>query len=125
MTQQESVDQINEMMKDHKATSKLIKEERKIIATEAESFGQQILDARRELGIPDPDGKEWGQRMVQFQIGLRALAMGMQEPDFTIDGVPDSLRLWLTNPMTDTPASNEDLGMYIEMLAEHEMKAAA
>lgn len=99
---------------------RIIKTERKNVEAEAERFGQQLLDARRELGIPDPDGKSWGDRMVKFQIGLRALAMGMQEPNFTIPKVPDQLRNWLMNPMTDKPATDEDLAMYIDLLEERE-----
>lgn len=104
---------------------RIIKTERKNVEAEAERFGQQLLDARRELGIPDPDGKVWGDRMVKFQIGLRSLAMGMQEPNFTIHKVPDQLRRWLMNPMTDTPATDEDLVMYIDLLEEREKQVQA
>lgn len=104
---------------------RIIKTERKNVEAEAERFGQKLLDTRRELGIPDPDGKSWGDRMVKFQIGLRALAMGMQEPNFTIPKAPDQLRRWLMNPMTDTPATDEDLVMYIDLLEEREKQVQA
>lgn len=120
MTQKDTVDKISDLMKDHKARNKIIKDERTHIAAEAERFGQTLLDARRALGIPDPDGAEWGQRMLQFQFGMRALAMGMQEEGFTVEGVPSALREWLKNPMTDRPASDEDIAMIIELIEERE-----
>lgn len=108
---------------EHRARRSILGQERKTIAAEAERFGQRLLDARRALGIPDPDGKEWGLRMVQYQIGLRLLAVGMQEPGFTIPTVPTSLRDWLTNPMTDHPATDEDLETLVDLI--HEREAAA
>lgn len=108
-----------------KERDRLIKLERKTIAAEADRFGQQLLDARRGLGIPDPDGADWGSRMVRFQIGLRLLAIGMQEPNFTIPDVPKMLRRWLMNPMTDQSATDEDLGVYVELIEERERQVQA
>ncbi|WP_293955045.1 hypothetical protein [uncultured Corynebacterium sp.] len=108
-----------------KERDRLIKQERKTIAEEADRFGQQLLDARRGLGIPDPAGADWGSRMVRFQIGLRLLAIGMQEQNFTIPDVPKMLRRWLMNPMTDQPATDEDLGVYVELIEERERQVQA
>lgn len=111
---------IDDLMVEHRASKKLITQEQDTIAAEAERFGQQLLDARREFGIPDPDGKEWGARMVKYQIGLRALAVGMQEPGFTVASVPSSLREWLQHPLLDRPATDEDLSDLIDLIRQRE-----
>ena len=115
---------IDEQMVEHRARKKLIEEERKVIADEAERFGQRLLDARRSFGIPDPDGKEWGRRMVQYQIGLRALAVGMAEPGFTITGVHEALRKWLTHPLLDRHATDNDLEELIDLIHQREQAVA-
>ena len=113
---------IYSQLEEHKATRRLIQKERDTIAAEAQRFGQDLLDARRRLDLPDPDGKTWGQRMLRYQVGLRALALGMDEPAFTIESVPTQLREWLTNPMTDLPASDEDLTMLVELITQREQQ---
>lgn len=106
-----------------KETTRRIKEHRDEIKAEADRFGNDILAARRRLGIPDPDQKEFGQAMLQFQIGLRALAQGMYTPGFTIEGVPTALRKWLSNPIEGTPATDDELAMYVDMLRKRQALA--
>ena len=114
--------EIRAQLEEHKATRRLIQQERDTIAVEAQRFGQDLLDARRRLDLFDPDGKTWGQRMLRYQVGLRALALGMSEPAFTIESVPTQLREWLTNPLTDLPASDEDLTMLAELITQREQQ---
>lgn len=111
---------IDDQMAEHRATKKLLAEERETIAAEVDRFGNDVLAARRRLGIPDPDQKQFGQAMLQFQIGLRALAGGMDQPGFTVESVPTSLRKWLSNPIEGTPATDDELNMYVSMLRERQ-----
>ena len=115
---------IDEQMVEHRARKKLIEAERKVIADEAQRFGQRLLDARRSFGIPDPDGKEWGQRMMQYQIGLRALAVGMTDENFTVSGTPSALREWLAHPLLDRPATDDDLTDLVGIIRQREERAA-
>lgn len=108
--------------KQRKATDRLIKAERKRVAVAAETMGNEVLQQRRKLGVPDPDGKTWGDRMLKYQIGLRALAGGMQGKHFRIEDVHPRLREWLAHPILDRPATDEDLHALVDMLTEHEQK---
>lgn len=71
--------------------------------------GRRYLEMRRLLGLPDPDGKAWGQRMMRYHMGVLALIKAAQQPGFTVDDVPHTLRRWLTHPIWDRPATNHDL----------------
>lgn len=115
-------EEIDEKEAQRKATDRLIKAERKRVALAAETMGQRLLDERRRLGIPDPDGNEWGQRMTKYQIGLRALAGGIQEENFRVEDVHPRLREWLAHPLLDRPATDEDLAELVDMLTEHERR---
>ena len=108
--------------KQRKATDRLIKAERKRVAAAAEAMGNQVLEQRRKLGVPDPDGKVWGDRMLKYQIGLRALAGGMQGKNFRVEDVHSRLREWLAHPILDRPATDDDLRTLVDMLTEHEQK---
>lgn len=74
-----------------------------------ETNGDKYLQMRRLLGLPDPDGKAWGERMVRYHLGALALVKAARQPDFTLDDVPHTLRRWLTHPIWDRPATNHDL----------------
>ena len=74
-----------------------------------ETNGRRYLEMRRLLGLPDPDGKAWGQRMMRYHLGTLALIKASRQPGFTVDGVPHTLRRWLTHPIWDHPATNNDL----------------
>lgn len=111
---------IDAMEKQRKATDLLIKAERKRAAAAAEKMGNEVLEQRRKLGVPDPDGKTWGDRMAKYQIGLRALAGGMQGKNFRVEDVHPRLRQWLAHPILDRPATDDDLHALVDMLTEHE-----
>lgn len=74
-----------------------------------ETNGQRYLQMRRLLGLPDPDSKAWGQRMMRYHLGTLALVKAASSPGFTVDDVPHTLRRWLTHPVWDRPATNNDL----------------
>lgn len=71
--------------------------------------GRRYLEMRRLLGLPDPDGKAWGQRMMRYHMGTLALLQASEAPGFTVDDVPHTLRRWLTHPIWDRPATDKDL----------------
>ena len=71
--------------------------------------GDHYLQMRRLLGLPDPDGREWGQRMLRYHVGQLALIKASENPTFTVDQVPTRLREWLRHPIWDRPATDSDL----------------
>lgn len=74
-----------------------------------EQRGQDLLDMRRAAGKPDPDGREWAERMKKYHLGTLALLKAAAQPGFTYTSVPDHLRRWLTHPIHDRPATDDDL----------------
>ena len=74
-----------------------------------EQRGQDLLDIRRAAGKPDPGGREWAERMKKYHLGTLALLKAATQPGFTADQVPDKLRRWLTHPIHDRPATDDDL----------------
>lgn len=80
--------------------------------------GSKYLEMRRLLGLPDPDGKAWGDRMMRYHMGTLALLQASRQPGFTVDDVPHTLRRWLTHPIWDRPATNRDLEAIITTYTE-------
>ena len=74
-----------------------------------EENGRRYLTMRRLLGLPDPDGKEWGHRMLRYHLGTAYLLEAAQQPDFDVQDVPDELRGMLTHPIYDRPATDREL----------------
>lgn len=74
-----------------------------------EANGQRYLTMRRLLGLPDPDGKTWGERMVRYHLGTTYLLKAAENPSFDVQNVPDELRGMLTHPLYDHPATNREL----------------
>lgn len=112
-------------MKQTLASRTAIRKVRDQIEGSMDRFGQDVLDGRRRLGIPDPeDSKKFGNDLLKFQIGLRALAGAIQNPAYRVEETPEQLRRWLSNPIEGHPATDDELRMYIEMLEERERKAA-
>lgn len=121
--QQLTLDLIDKQMDEHKATRALINKERKNIAEQAEKMGNVVLKEQRRLGIPvEKDGKKFGLRMLQFQIGLRALALGMQSPRFTVADVSERHRDWLAHPILGWRATDNELREYVAMIKEDEAR---
>lgn len=83
-----------------------------------ETNGEQYLQMRRLLGLPDPDGKAWGERMVRYHLGTLALVKAARQPTFNVEEVPRTLRRWLTHPVWDRPANNHDLTAIITTYTE-------
>ena len=92
-----------------------IKQARREAIDVVQQLGTDCLAARRRLGIPDPDGAEWGERMKRFHIGLSSLALAHLAGD-PVETAPDTLRRWLTHPLLDRPATDDDLHAYIDLL---------
>lgn len=92
-----------------------IKRARREAIDVVQQLGTDCLAARRRLGIPDPDETEWGERMKKFHIGLNALALAHLAGD-PVETAPDTLRRWLTHPLLDRPATDDDLYTYIDLL---------
>lgn len=80
--------------------------------------GRRYLEMRRLLGLPDPDGKTWGDRMMRYHMGTLALIKAAHLPGFTVEGVPHALRRWLAHPIWDRPATNRDLEAIITAYEE-------
>lgn len=80
--------------------------------------GSKYLEMRRLLGLPDPDGKAWGDRMMRYHMGTLALLQASQQPGFNVEEVPHTLRRWLTHPVWDRPANNTDLTAIINTYTE-------
>lgn len=78
-----------------------------------EDNGRRYLTMRRLLGLPEPDGKEWGHRMLRYHLGTAYLLEAAQQPDFDVQDVPDELRRMLTHPIYDRPATNRELAAII------------
>lgn len=74
-----------------------------------EENGRRYLAMRRLLGLPDPDGKEWGHRMLRYHLGTAYLIKAAGQPGFAIEDVPDELRRMLTHPIYDRPATDREL----------------
>lgn len=74
-----------------------------------EENGRRYLTMRRLLGLPEPDGKEWGHRMLRYHLGTAYLIKAAQQPDFDVQDVPDELRRMLTHPIYDRPATDREL----------------
>lgn len=91
---------------------------RRVMAERAERAGQAFLDLRRRQGIPDPDGREWGRRMLDFQLGLASLAIAAEQPGFTIAAVPDGVRHHLRSPLTGEPATDDALAVCLDVLRQ-------
>lgn len=107
--------------RERKRQRQKIKQAREQTAREVNQLGNDFLAARRELGIPDPDDPQaFGLAMVKFTIGLRALALAVHDKQHDLEKVPDSLRRWLSNPITGQPATDSEISMYADMLTEHE-----
>ncbi len=74
-----------------------------------EENGRRYLAMRRLIGLPDPDGKEWGHRMLRYHLGTAYLLEAADHPGFAVEDVPDELRRMLTHPIYDHPATDREL----------------
>lgn len=90
-----------------KQSRERIAQVRKIMAFRAEKVGNDALTMRRILGMPDPDEKEWADRMLKFQMGLAALLIQWRE--YKNVHVPPLTREWLRHPVTDQLPSDRRL----------------
>lgn len=86
----------------------------------AEKFSHELLKARRAFGLSEPDRQEWGGRMAIYQAGLRILELEVMAPGFVVGSVAPELRLMLLHPLTDRPASDEDIAMLVELVIGQE-----
>lgn len=59
---------------------------------------------------------------MKYQFGLRALAMGRLESNFRVETTPPQLRKWLTNPLSDQPATDDDLRMLLDLIDKREKR---
>ena len=74
-----------------------------------EENGRRYLTMRHLLGLPDPDGKAWCERMLRYHLGTAYLLEAAQHPDFNVQDVPDELRGMITHPIYDRPATDREL----------------
>lgn len=111
----------DESMQEVKASKERVKAVRGDILSGMDEFGTNILKARKDLGYPEPkDQKQFGISLLTFHMGLIELYQASLQPGFTIEGVPDILRKALTNPITEKPATDDELRSHLELLEERE-----
>lgn len=90
-----------------------IKERRLGVAERVEQLGAEFLEELRAKGLPEPDGKEFGHKMLKYCVGLEALQVAVNTPGFRVVDTHPRLREWLADPVTGVPASDKDLMVLI------------
>ena len=89
-----------------------ISEARKQVAERAQQIGNDALIMRCIVGMPIPDGEEWGLRMLKFQLGLAALIV--RHRDHGDLNISPQHREWLRHPVTDQLPNDKRLKQLIK-----------